>query len=215
METRFGGIILLVGLFFTFSSLRFWGINTVPKDNPSAISPKNAAFIIWTPIFILSLIKAFSAIFIENANENVTSLILMSVSYIFCGLWVFFASKSNYKQAFFSIATAAVLAIVSHLFEPRVNDDFTWITQSSSAMLGSWLCLASLISLDYALPEIEFIPELPLFAIVGVSTISIYYERPLLMISLVWASFFSKKNILLSLLLSLFLLFLSVYSYNI
>tara|TARA_B100000214_G_scaffold285116_1_gene214633 strand:- start:3531 stop:4199 length:669 start_codon:yes stop_codon:yes gene_type:complete len=209
-----GGIALLIGLLVTFSALGKWGVSAkFTSDKPSRITPRNAAFGIWTPIFALVFFKALNSILNKNAEENFVSLILLSTSFIFSALWVYFANIPNFSNAAFSITTAALLAFTSYYLEEKPSTTTTWISQSAGAMTASWLLLASAISWDYAIPRINFPPILPLVLITIISTISIYSEKPLYMISLLWASLFLKEYNVLAISISSFLTFLSVYNY--
>ena len=86
-QIQSSGIGLLVGLIITFFALGKWGIR--PPNKKSNISPKNTAFGIWTPIFILVIFKSLNSMINENANEKPLSLILLSLSFICSALWVF------------------------------------------------------------------------------------------------------------------------------
>ena len=115
-QIQSSGIGLLVGLITTFFALGKWGIR--PPNKKSNISPKNTAFGIWTPIFILVIFKSLNSIINENANEKPLSLILLSLSFICSALWVFFASRGDrYEFAGIAITSAAFLAFFSHYFE--------------------------------------------------------------------------------------------------
>lgn len=201
MSTRlepFGGIALLVGLMTTFFSLGYWGISKVPRENPSKISPKNEAFSIWSIIFSITVFKIINSLGNVNAQEEFSSLVLLGLSYGFSALWVYNFSKNSYVKAAACISTAALLALVAHSLEEAPQNTLTWISQSSGALLASWLCLASAISWDYAYSNIEFPETLPIWLTFIISFFSIYGEKPLFTLALVWASFFTKTNILLS-----------------
>ena len=210
-EIQSSGIGLLVGLVATFFALGQWGIK--PPNKKSNISPKNTAFGIWTPIFILVIFKSLNSIINKNANEKPLSLILLSLSFICSALWVFFASKGNrYELAGVAITLAAFLAFFSHYFENRPTDLTTWISQSAGAMTASWLFLASAISWDFVF-DLEFPAVIAPILILIISSISIYSEKPLYMISILWASLFLKSYAFISLLASFSLGTISFYNY--
>ena len=208
-----GGIALLVGLVTTFLALGKWGIKTYPTENPSKVSPKNTAFGIWTPIFLLIIFKSINSIINNAAQEKFTTLLLLSLSFVCSALWVYFSSKLQYKSAAVAITLAGTFAFSGHFIEDNPENTVTWISQSSGAILASWLMLASVISWDYATPNLEFSPILPLIITVLISTISIYAEKPLFMIALLWASIFLKKYNVLAFLITSLLTFISFYSY--
>jgi len=101
------------------------------------------------------------------------------------------------------------------MLEKRPQQLPDWISQSAGAMLGSWLSIASLIYLDYTLTTIVFDPIVPLFMATFIGAISIYFEKPLLMISIIWASFYLRKYSLLALFVSFGLGSISIYNFTI
>jgi len=215
MYNYVGGVSLLLGILFTFFSLLKWGVNSVSNGTPSRITPYNQAFSIWTPIFGLSIYKSIYAITSYTQDENDTTLVLLCISYVACAFWVYYSSYKYYKYALFFIISACILAIYAHMLEKRPQQLPDWISQSAGAMLGSWLSIASLIYLDYTLSTIVFDPIVPLFMATFIGAISIYFEKPLLMISIIWASFYLRKYSLLALFVSFGLGSISIYNFTI
>ena len=210
-EIQASGIGLLVGLVTTFIALGKWGIRRPTKK--SQISPKDPAFGIWTPIFLLVIFKSFNSILNENSNENMISLLLLAFSFVCSALWVYFASKGNrYELAALAITSGAFLAFFSHYLEEKPMNLASWVSQAGGAMTASWLLLASTISWDFVF-ETPFPPIISPILILIISTISIYTEKPLYMIPLIWASFFLKTYSFISILASLSLGTISFYNY--
>ena len=208
--TQLSGISLLVGLITTFVALGRWGIR--PPYKKSQISPKNQAFGIWTPIFLLVIFKSLNSILNENSNEKVISLLLLTFSFLCSALWVYFASTGKrYEFAALSITLGAFMAFFSHYFEEKPADLTTWVSQAAGAMTASWLLLASTISWDFVF-EVNFPAVIAPILILTISTVSIYTEKPLYMIPLIWASFFLKTYSFISILASLSLGTISFYN---
>lgn len=209
-EIQASGIGLLIGLVTTFLALGKWGIR--PPDKKSKISPKNAAFGIWTPIFLLVIFKSLNSIFNKDANENMPSLLLLAFSFICSALWVYFAGTGTlYEPAALAITTGAFSAFISHLLEERPKDIITVVSQAGGAMTGSWLLIASTISWDFV-STVPFPSIVSPIAIIIISTISIYTEKPLFMIPLFWVSFFLREYSVISVFASLLLGIISIYN---
>lgn len=207
-----GGIVLLVGLITTFFSLGRWGVKGVPRENESKLSPKKEAFGIWSLIFILTAFKCLNALANKNSNEEFLALVFLGISYICSAIWVYRFSNFDYAFASIAISIAALTALVGHFLEKTPETIVDWVSQSSSGLLAGWLCIASAISIDYAVIDSEFHETVPIVLTLLLSTLSIYTNKPLLTLPLVWASSFAKYNILLSLFTSVSLSIISFYN---
>ena len=159
-----------------------------PESRPS-IQPRSMAFAIWIVIFPLIL---FSSFFASTPRFPNNSSILISSSMITTILWAFASRYKYYTVAFILLVLISGQAWIAHILLPVSNDVFDIMIHFGTGLFAGWTGIASIINLAIAYQYFNNSRTLFLVNIMGI--LSLYFQRPVPMMAILWGLVFSDTE---------------------
>ena len=159
-----------------------------PQTRP-CIQPKSIAFSIWIFIFPLILFNSFYAGTVKFPN---TSSIFISTSMTTIILWSFASRYKYFPLAFLLLLLVSIQAWVAHVLLPSIDDILDVLIHLGTGLFAGWTSVASIINLAIAYKRFDDVRTLFLVNIVGI--LSLYFQRPVPMLAILWGLAFSETE---------------------
>jgi len=182
--------VSVVGTIVTSTTLQVGQFN----DDPPKLQPAGGAFGIWLPIFVTSLAYAGH---VATSRVPPVPALLMAAAYAFSTGWCVLVSERLYGAAAGALGTSAVLGLASAATTATPEGATQWLlVELPHGLLAGWLTLAATISTVIAAKAHGYVDsgwEIVAPAVVGAAVASTF-EKPLVLLPLVWALAFSRPS---------------------
>ena len=159
-----------------------------PQTRPS-IQPKSAAFSIWLLIFPLIIFNSFYAGTEKFPNEP---SILIATSMATTILWALASRYKHFPLAFVLLVSISIQAWIAHVLLPSVDGALDVSIHLGTGLFAGWTGVASIISLAIAYKQFDDARTLFLVNMLGI--LSLCFQRPVPMVSVLWGLIFSETE---------------------